>query len=145
MSEQLWEDTGMELECSFLAVELQREVDRLTDANAQLENALENERRHRLMERKASETYKDILRGRISHLRESLHQERTEKKAERQRQLAAIPKFIIAGAAALILAIIPYALEKLNIIDTHLAYAIQCGLYMVIAWCEAAVWERSRR
>lgn len=65
--------------------------------------------------------------------------------AERKKRHASIPKFVIASAVALVLFIAAMELQKLNIIWPTLGFGVQCLMAMVIAWCYAIIWDRSRK
>lgn len=65
--------------------------------------------------------------------------------SRKQKRMASVPKFVIIAAAALVAFIVTMELQKLSIIGPAVGFGIQCGAAMVIAWCYAIIWDRSRK
>ena len=74
-----------------------------------------------------------------------LEAEKALNATQRKKRHASIPKFVIASAVALVLFIAAMELQKLNIIWPSLGFGVQCLMAMVIAWCYAIIWDRSRK
>lgn len=65
--------------------------------------------------------------------------------AEKRKRHGSIPKFVIVAAIALVVLMASFMLQKLCAIGPSVGYGIQCGMAMVIAWCYAIIWDRSRK
>ena len=64
---------------------------------------------------------------------------------EKSKRHGSVPKFVIVAAVALVILMTSFALQKLSAIGPSVGYGIQCGAAMVIAWCYAIIWDRSRK
>lgn len=64
---------------------------------------------------------------------------------EKRKRHGSIPKFVIVAAIALVVLMASFMLQKLCAIGPSVGYGIQCGMAMVIAWCYAIIWDRSRK
>lgn len=139
---------SLEAECAEIGKEneyLRREVERLMKDCIRFEDRYGEEHQKRMRERgKADKTIgeltcdNDLLRAKLNTEREirALHQ--------RKRQ-ASVSKLVIASAVAVVLLLVPCALQRWGIIGPQLGYAIECSLMMVIAWCYALIWDRSKK
>ena len=88
---------------------------------------------------------KFILEGEVFRLSAELAASKELRKVERRKRLAAVPKFVIAGAVALVALVVPYTLQQMSVIGPQFGFAIEAVLLMVIAWCYALIWDRSRK
>ena len=96
--------------------------------------------------------YKADVLGENEEIRtHALRQERQIEKLkaageqERSRRIATVPKLVVTSAVALALVMVPCMLQKLSIIGPQLSYGIECGLMMVVSWCYALIWDRTRK
>lgn len=87
----------------------------------------------------------EALKLKVIRLTAKICAQNEKKDYERKKRLASIPKFVIISAVALLAIIVEMELQKLNVIWPSLGFGIQCVLAMVIAWCYAIVWDRSRK
>lgn len=85
------------------------------------------------------------LKLRVLQLTTRLEAAQGLRSVEKSKRHSSIPKFVIVAAAALVALIVTMELQKLNIIWPTLGFGIQCLMAMVIAWCYAIIWDRSRK
>ena len=100
--------------------------------------------KERLYRREVQRDNED-LKARLRCIAVQLEAAKALRETRRQKRLASIPKFVIIAAAALVALIVAMELQKLNIIWPTLGFGIQCLMAMVIAWCYAIIWDRSRK
>ena len=87
----------------------------------------------------------EALNNHIKVLELSEEKGRKAMAQDRIRRIAAVPKLVIVAAAALALCVVPWVLQKLCVIGPQLAYTLQCGLMMVISWCYALIFDRTKK
>ena len=113
--------------------------------------ALDNERRmsreHKARMHERNESAKTIsdLTYEVESLKARLGASKELRAVEKDKRHRSIPKFVFTSLGALALLAIPYALHMAGQIDYRLAFGIEAPLMMVIAWCYALIWDRSRK
>lgn len=135
------ENAKLELELG----DLREDLKRLISANAQLEDRFSAEHKKRMLERNKAQKSIDDLMVNNERINTQIEAAKELRSLERSKRLASIPKFVIVSAVALALLIVPSELQRLSIIGPQLGYAIESGLMMVIAWCYAIIFDRSRK
>ena len=140
--------TALEAECSALAQEnehLRREADRLMKDCIRFEDRFGEEHQKRMRERGRADKTISELTCDNECLRAKLDAEKELRALHQCKRQASVSKLVIASAVAVVLLTVPCALQKLSIIGPQLSYAIECSLMMVIAWCYALIWDRSKK
>lgn len=121
--------------------DLQKQNELLVAESADVENRYNEERKQRVEARNAAIE----LEKRANCFASKLRLADDQRAYEQGKRLASIPKLVIAGAVALVLLIVPYTLQQMTVIGPQLAFTIEAVLLMVIAWCYALIWDRSRK
>ena len=85
------------------------------------------------------------LKDRVFRLSAQLDATKALRDTERRKRHGSIPKFVIVAAVALLVLMTSFSLQKLSLIGPAVGFGIQCGSAMVIAWCYAIIWDRSRK
>lgn len=130
-------NAGLELENG----DLQKQIELLVAENVRVEDLYAEERKVR---RDASHA-KFLLEGEVKKLATQLQAAKELRAVERSNRHGSIPKFVIVAAIALVVMMASFMLQKLCAIGPSVGYGIQCGMSMVIAWCYAIIWDRSRK
>lgn len=132
--------------------ELLSEIDGLRKHNERLmkdfismEDRYGEEHKIRMHERGDASIITAYLCKRVKTLTTQLNAAKELRAVEKRKRQASVLKFVIISAIAVVLLLVPCALQRWNIIGPQLSYAIECGLMMVIAWCYALIWDRSRK
>ncbi len=112
---------------------------------ASLEQALFHERERREQEHDAFQKHKDLLFHHLTILRKKADCQKEMERAAEEKRRRSLVKFVIVALSALVLLAVPCTLQKLCIIGPQLSYGIECGLFMVVSWCYALIWERTRK
>lgn len=112
---------------------------------ASLENALAHERERRELEHDAFVKHKDLLFHHLTILRKKSGRQQEAQRAARQKRQHSCVRLVVIALLSLVLLVVPCTLQKLCIIGPQLAYALQCSLLMVISWCYALIWDRTRK
>lgn len=124
---------------------LRRENERMMKDCIRFEDRYGEEHQKRMRERNDASLINTYLGKRVKYLDTQLKAAKELRAAEKTKRQASVIKFIIASAVALGLLAVPCTLQKLSIIGPQLGYAIECSLMMVIAWCYALIWDRSKK
>ena len=106
-----------------------------------MENRYNDERQAR---RDASHA-KRMLEEEVKKLTTQVQAAKELRAVEKRKRHGSIPKFVIVAAVALVVLMASFMLQKLCAIGPSVGYGIQCGMAMVIAWCYAIIWDRSRK
>lgn len=85
------------------------------------------------------------LKDRVLRLSSQLEADKALRDVEQRKRHGSIPKFVIVAAVALLVLMTSFSLQKLSLIGPAVGFGIQCGSAMVIAWCYAIIWDRSRK
>lgn len=85
------------------------------------------------------------LKDDVNFLSTQLEASRMLRTVEKRKRHGSIPKFVIVAAIALVVLMGSFLLQKLSAIGPSVGYGVQCGMSMVIAWCYAIIWDRSRK
>ena len=101
-----------------------------------------NEERKRRVE---AQRVKVDLEEEVLHRSIQLQVSEELRAVEKRKRHGSIPKFVIVAAVALVVLMASFMLQKLCAIGPSVGYGIQCGMAMVIAWCYAIIWDRSRK
>ena len=112
---------------------------------ASLENALAYERERREQEHDAFVKHKDLLFHHLTILKKKARLAKAAQEKQAQAQRRSLTKFVIIALSSLVLLAVPCTLQKLSIIGPQLSYGIECGLMMVVSWCYALIWDRTRK
>lgn len=139
---------SLEAECAEIGKEneyLRREVERLMKDCIRFEDRFGEEHQKRMRERGRADKTISELTCDNECLRAKLDAERELRAVSQRKKQASVSKLVIASAVAVVLLTVPCALQKLSIIGPQLSYAIECSLMMVIAWCYALIWDRSKK
>lgn len=123
--------------------DMERQLDRLIQQNLSLDNKLATEHKLRMRERNAAEGTELYLRRKLQNTEEKLQKERVAKEQKHMKRMAAIPVLAVTSLLALALLAVPATLQQFGIIGPQLSHAMQSGLFMIIAWCMALVWDRT--
>ena len=124
---------------------LRKENDRLMKDFIRMEDRYGEEHQKRMRERNDASLITAYMSKRVKFLDTQLKAAKELRATEKSKRQASVIKFIIASAVALVLLAVPCTLQKLGIIGPQLCYAIECSLMMVIAWCYALIWDRSKK
>lgn len=124
---------------------LRKENDRLMKDFIRMEDRYGEEHQKRMRER--NDAYKVIeeLRTKVKIYATWLEDAQGIRAGEKSKRQASVIKFVIVSAIAVVLLLVPCALQRWGIIGPQLSYAIECSLMMVIAWCYALIWDRSKK
>lgn len=120
--------------------DFQKQMELLVKENVRLEDLYNAERKKRVR----AEKLLNGLEEQHTYLKAQLETAKELKAVEKRKRHENIPKFVIVAASALLMMVIPYSLQQMAVIGPQTAYTIQCVLMMVIAWCYATIWDRSR-
>ena len=121
--------------------DLQEQMKRFISENVKLDDRYNEERERRREVQRANEMQKD----RIQYLLNQLDAAKTWRAVEQSKRHGSIPKFVIVASVALVVLMASFTLQKLCIIGPSAGYGIQCSMAMVIAWCYAIIFDRSRK
>ena len=128
-----------------LVLDLQEEAKRLTRGQLSAEDKLAEEHKARMHERGKAQKTIVALKTMAERLTVQLDAARELRRVTQERRRRSLPKFVVISAVALGMFLVPYALLDLGVIGERLAFGIEAPLMMVIAWCYATIWERTRR
>ena len=120
--------------------DLQKQVKLLVEQNIKADDKYNEERAKR---RDVQSVIADQT-ARIDYLTVRLREAERVKGTEKEKRHVSIPKFVIVASIALVVLMASFMLQKLSILGPSLGYGIQCSMAMVIAWCYAIIWDRSR-
>ena len=120
--------------------DVQKQMELLVSENVRLDDLYNAERTKRVR----AEKLLNGLEVDMSYYKAQLETAKELRAVEKKRRHGTIPKFVIVAASALLMMVIPYSLQQMAVIGPQTAYTIQCVLMMVIAWCYAIIWDRSR-
>ena len=121
--------------------ELLKQMELLTQQVIMAEDRYAEERNRRREEQSLNADLKD----RVLYLCTQLEASRELRNVEKSKRHGSIPKFVIVSAVALAVLMASFTLQKLCIIGPSVGFGIQCSMAMVIAWCYAIIWDRSRK
>lgn len=121
--------------------DLQKQIELMMAENLRVEDLYTEERKAR---REASHA-KFLLEGEVKTLATQLTAAKELRALETRKRHFSIPKFVIVSAVALVVLMASFTLQKLCIIGPSVGFGIQCSMAMVIAWCYAIIWDRSRK
>ena len=121
--------------------ELLKQMELLTQQVIKAEDRYAEERNRRREEQSINADLKD----RVLYLCTQLEASRELRNVEKRNRHDSIPKFVIVASIALVVLMASFMLQKLSILGPSLGYGIQCSMAMVIAWCYAIIWDRSRK
>lgn len=131
--------------------ELLAEIEGLRDHNERLmkdyislEDRFNKEHKERMMERSNAGKLHTYLGKRIVYFSTQLETEQARRKVEMTKRRNSIPKFVIVSAVAMVLLTVPFTLQSLAVIGPQLGFGIEAALMMVISFCYAIIWDRSR-
>ena len=85
------------------------------------------------------------LEEKVVRLTAQLEASKELRKVEQGKRHGSIPKFVIVAAVALVVLMASFALQKVCAIGPSVGFGIQCGASMVISWCYAIIFDRSRK
>ena len=120
--------------------DVQKQMELLVKENVRLDDQCAKEREKRVR----AEKLLTGLEEQHSYLKAQLAAAKELRAVEKRKRHDTIPKFVIVAAVALVSLVIPYSLQHMAVIGPQTAYTIECVLMMVIAWCYAIIWDRSR-
>ena len=121
--------------------DLRVQCDLFKDQVIRAEEQYQKERDHRREVQRENEELKD----RVFRLSAQLEATKSMRDAEQRKRHGSIPKFVIVAAVALLVLMASFSLQKLSLIGPAVGFGIQCGSAMVIAWCYAIIFDRSRK
>lgn len=121
--------------------DLQKQNDLLVKESIEAENNYGDERKRRV---KAEKVAID-MQNEIKRLSVQIEAAKTMRSVEKRKRHGSIPKFVIVSAIALVVLLASFMLQKMSAIGPSVGYTIQCGMSMIIAWCYAIIWDRSRK
>ena len=121
--------------------DLQKQNEILVAESLEVENRYSDERKLRVEAVNA----RNALEDRIKFLYTGIAVTKKQIAFEKKKRHASIPKFVIVSAIALVVLLASFMLQKLSAIGPSVGYTIQCGMSMIIAWCYAIIWDRSRK
>jgi hypothetical protein len=84
------------------------------------------------------------LKDKVQYLSTQLEAAQGIRAVEKSKRHGSIPKFVIVAAIALVVLMASFLLQKLSAIGPSVGYGIQCTMSMVISWCYAIIYDRSR-
>lgn len=125
------------LECC----DLQKQNDLLVKESIEDRDRCDEERKQRVKIQRE----KVDLEENVKFLTLRLNEVKEQRMAERNKRHASIPKFVIVSAAAMVVLLASFMLQKVCAIGPSAGYTIQCGMSIIIAWCYALIWDRSRK
>ena len=128
-------------ELLFEVEDLCKQNQLLVEQYASMEDRYNEERSMRVEAKKAAIE----LEEKVIHLTAQLEASRELRKVEQSKRHGSIPKFVIVAAIALVVLMGSFLLQKLSAIGPSVGYGIQCGMAMVIAWCYAIIFDRSKK
>lgn len=142
-------ETTMELDPKDQEIaDLKWEIDELIKQNQlYVEQNLKAEERCKKEHdmRREVQSINEELKSRVQYLATRLEAAQGIRAVEKSKRHGSIPKFVIVAAIALVVMMASFMLQKLCAIGPSVGYGIQCGMSMVIAWCYAIIWDRSRK
>ena len=121
--------------------DLQKQNQLLIEQNLKAEEKYNKE--HEL--RREVQSINEDLKSRIQYLLNRLEAAQGLRAVEQSKRHGSIPKFVIVAAIALVVLMVSFMLQKLSAIGPSVGYGIQCGMSMVISWCYAIIYDRSRK
>lgn len=121
--------------------DLLESLERMERAVVQMEDRYNDERKQRVEIQREKVSLEDKAR----YLSDRLSEAQGQRVAERNTRHGSIPKFVVVAAVALVVLLASFMLQKLSAIGPAVGYTIQCAMSMVIAWCYAIIWDRSRK
>jgi FtsZ-binding cell division protein ZapB len=122
-------------------LDLQKQNDLLVKKSIDSEDRYNEERKLRVDARNAE----IAMEERATHLATKIQAEKEKRVLEQAKRHASITKFVIVAAVALVVLLASFMLQKITAIGPSVGYTIQCGMSMIIAWCYALIWDRSRK
>ena len=125
----------------FEVEDLCRQNKLLVEQIAKTEDHYNEEHKMRVEAKKAAIE----LEEKVIHLTAQLEASKELRKVEQSKRNGSIPKFVIVAAIALVVLMGSFLLQKLSAIGPSVGYGIQCGMAMVIAWCYAIIFDRSKK
>ena len=145
LQEELDRLTQDNMELSKENIELHEEFKRLVSSNVQMEDRYNAEHKARMRERDEASKKQAVLEERINYLTTSVEACREQRAVEKSKRHGSIPKFVIVAAVSMVVMMTAFMLQKLSAIGPSVGFGIQTGTAMVIAWCYAIIWDRSRK
>ena len=121
--------------------DLHEQMKRFISENVKLDDRYNEERERR---REAQRLSAD-LEEELQYLSTQLQVANELIAVEKSKRHGSVPKFVIVAAIALVALMASFTLQKLCIIGPSVSFGIQCSMAMVIAWCYAIIWDRSRK
>ena len=121
--------------------DLEKQTEMFRKEFIRMEDLYNKERKQRVDAQRA----KVDLEEEVLHRSIQLQVAEEMRAAEKRKRHRSIPKFVIVAAIALVVLMASFMLQKLCAIGPSVGYGIQCGMAMVIAWCYAIIWDRSRK
>ena len=121
--------------------DLERQVELFHKEAIRMEDLYNVERKQRVEAKKSCID----LEEEVNRLTARLDASKELRAVEARKRHASIPKFVIASAVALAALIVPYTLHQMAAIGPQVAFTTECALMMIIAWCYAIIWDRSRK
>lgn len=125
--------------------DLQKQLELLREQHIKLKDRYSDEKEQWRKYRRDLMAENDTLRDNVLLLDNKLKMLDSVKANERSRLVATVPKLVIISAAALALCGVPWLLQKLSVIGPQLSYTLQLGLMMVISWCYALIFDRTKK
>ena len=121
--------------------DLEKQAEMFRKEFIRMEDRYNEERKQRVDAQRA----KVDLEEEVLHRSIQLQAAEELRAVEKRKRHGSIPKFVIVAAIALVVLMASFMLQKLCAIGPSVGYGIQCGMAMVIAWCYAIIWDRSRK
>lgn len=124
---------------------LRDQLQTFSEMAAKAEDKFHNEHSKRIEEGNIAAGVQLSLHRKLEAVSSRLEKERISAEQREKRRFASIPKFVLAAAAAFVLLLVPNGLQKLSVIGPQLSFVIQALLMMVMSFCYAIIWDRSRK
>ena len=125
--------------------ELQAQADLHIQQYVKLKDQLNCERETWNKRRRELTREVEAIRSRLDIADRSCEKMRIDKSHERAARIASVPKLVVASLVATGCLAIPYTLQTAGVLDPRISYGIQSALMMVISWCYAMIWDRTRK
>ena len=125
--------------------DLQEEAKRMISLHIEMEDRYGKEYRARMHERNAFDGKIAEAKAHTDFLLTQLQVEKNLRKCDQERRRRSLPKFVLISLMAMGLILIPYGLLQGGIICERLAFLIEAPLMMVVSWCYAMIWDRTRK
>lgn len=135
------ENSALELEIG----DLRKENERLMKECISFEDRYGEEHKKRMHERDEASKAKAELECKIKFFTDSIDVTKKQIAYEKKQRHASIPKFVIVAAASMVVMMAAFMLQKADVLDPSVGFGIQTATAMVIAWCYATIWDRSRK